>query len=287
MDQIIEPASGTDHRVAQGSPVDGAVGPDLDIGPDHHPPQVGHGAQSPGAGGQAKAVLADAHAGVQERSGANQGVAERAGRADAAVRSHHHAGLEHGVGADAAARSDHHALADIGERANLDRAVDQGALSHETGRMAPRANRRRRMEHPHDLAPGLARRGDHDRRRAHRHAAGHVRLHDHGAGGGVVQQMAIAGAGQEADIGWPGRLQRRHAGHQQVGWRAAAMHGVGHLRDAEGTTALIETGVAQIAVRHGSAPVEVGLPRMFPPSRRRPPHGGVGDPPHFPLDRRN
>ena len=117
LDQIINFRAFADDRVLKGAPVDGRIGADFDVVLDDHPADLRHLQVPAGAHGEAEAVLADAHARMDDDPVADEGMGDGRQRPDVAVAADGDTVADHGAGGDARAAADAGLGADDGARA--------------------------------------------------------------------------------------------------------------------------------------------------------------------------
>src|SRR3954471_25065427 len=111
LDEVVDLAALPDHSVPDGAAVDGRIGADLDAVHDDDPSDLRNLAVAGCARHEAKAVLPDTRARVDDYAVADQCMHDGAARADDAVatnvhvRSNHCGWADHGAGADLRARA--------------------------------------------------------------------------------------------------------------------------------------------------------------------------------------
>src|SRR5262245_30873676 len=111
--EIINFGALTDHGVLQRAAIDAAVGADFHVIVDDHPADLGDLEMTLRPHGKAKAVLADAHARVQDHAVADDGVRQADPRSDVAALAHHDAVADEGtrghrgIGTDGRLAADH------------------------------------------------------------------------------------------------------------------------------------------------------------------------------------
>ena len=139
LDEIVDLGALADHRVAAGAAVDRRVGADLDVVLDDDPADLRHLEVAARAHGEAEAVLADAHAGMDDDAVADQRVAAASLPAPIAqsrpIRT---------CGPMTRVRTDDRAGADLGARADDRAGIDGDARL----RAAPSDGRRRPARRP-------------------------------------------------------------------------------------------------------------------------------------------
>ena len=162
LDQVIDLRALADHRIAARAAVDGGVGADLHVVLDDHAPDLRHLQMPLRSHGEAEAVLADAHAGMEDDPVADEGVGNGHVGGDRAVPADLHLGADHGMGADQGAGADLRMRADDGAGIDPDpvlqpgRRMDEGARRDaRRGEGGFRPHRGREQE-----APAPARRRD-------------------------------------------------------------------------------------------------------------------------------
>ena len=117
LDEIINFRALADDRVLKGAPIDGRIGADLDVVLDDDPADLRHLEVPAGAHGEAEAVLADAHARMDDDPVADEGMGDGRQGADVAVAADGDAVADHGAGGDARAAPDAGLGGDDGARA--------------------------------------------------------------------------------------------------------------------------------------------------------------------------
>src|SRR5262249_20639423 len=128
--EVVDLGALADHRIAERAAIDAAVGTDLHVVLDDDAAHLGHFEVPPGPHGKAEAVLADAHARMQQHAVADQRVRDAGAGADVAVAADGAAIAHHGAGRHHRAAPDLRLAAD--NRAWLDAHVllDDGARMH-------------------------------------------------------------------------------------------------------------------------------------------------------------
>jgi hypothetical protein len=106
LDEIIDLAPGTDQCIRACASINRAVGADLHIVLDDHPPQLRHLFVAFGPGREPEPVLSDPYPRMEDGTVADDAVAQGGAGADVAVVADHHVVADDRVGADAAARAD-------------------------------------------------------------------------------------------------------------------------------------------------------------------------------------
>ena len=104
LDQVIDLGALADHRVAARAAVDGGVGADLDVVLDDDAPDLRHLQVPLRPHGEAEAVLADAHARMEDDPVADEGVGNGHVGGDRAVPSDLHLRADDRMGADRGCR---------------------------------------------------------------------------------------------------------------------------------------------------------------------------------------
>src|SRR5689334_4377532 len=104
--EIINFRALADDRIMQRPPIDRGVGADFDMVLDHHAADLRQFQVAAQAHGEAKAVLADRHAGVDGDMVTEKGMGQRGVWADEAVSSHMHTVADDGTGGDGGGASD-------------------------------------------------------------------------------------------------------------------------------------------------------------------------------------
>ena len=259
---VIDPAPGADHR-APGIRDRWCCWPQSRRPRRSHPAQVGHGAQAGGAqaAGRSRPGLCGPRMDVRARRRL-QGVADGAGRADAAVRcpAHRRFRARHGrsssSGRSRRGRPRRHRRTARSRR----RTCDLGALGDEGRRVSagPPGGAGRAAALP---GPGLIGRGGDVRAVPVGHAVGQFRLDDDRARRSLVEQPAVTGAIQEADVrGLAGCSSR---------WPSAGLDGTcaGHCTPSANCEQLngpppVEPAIGQVAVGHAN-----GLRQSDPAAR--------------------
>ena len=83
--EIINFRAFADHRILKSAAVDGCIGADLDVVLDDDPADLRHLEVAAGAHGEAEAVLADPHAGMDDDPVADERVGDGRERPDVAI----------------------------------------------------------------------------------------------------------------------------------------------------------------------------------------------------------
>src|SRR5215203_6634367 len=164
LDEVIDLRPRPDQRVAAAAAVDRRVRADLDIVADDHAPELRHLEVALRPHHVAEAILADAHAGVEDDAVAEHRVADGDLRGDGAVAADADTRPDDAVGADARPRPDLGPGPD--DRARIDddplseprRRMDEGVRRHAALAEARLRPRRVRIEPGHDLGVGAVRR---------------------------------------------------------------------------------------------------------------------------------
>ena len=104
--EIINFGALADDRVLKGAAIDGRIGADLDVVLDDDAADLRHLEVAAAAHGEAEAVLADAHARMDDDAVADQGVGDASPGPDVAVAADGDAIADDGVGGDARAAAD-------------------------------------------------------------------------------------------------------------------------------------------------------------------------------------
>ena len=221
LNEIINLRSLTDDRIAQGTPVDRAVGADFHPVLDDDTADLADLQMALAAHGEAEAVLADRHARMDDHIIADQGVGDHSTRADEAVPPDGAAITDDGAGGDARARAYLGLGADDRARLDGDTRFQAGAGVDMSGIRWGASSRLRgarfRIEERERFrigAVGL-------RRQQHRRCGGSARgvlgLDEAGAGPGLRELRQIFRIVEKGDIGGAGRIERADVRHEGGG----------------------------------------------------------------------
>ena len=188
LDQVIDLRPLADHRIPARAAVDGGVGADLHVVLDDHSPDLRHLQMPLRSHGEAEAVLADAHTGMEDDPIADEGVGNGHVGGNRAVPTDLHLRTDHGMGPDQGAGSDFRMRADDGARIDPDpvfqpgRGMDEGARrDSRRGEGGFRPHRGREQEAQHLREDAIGQRSD-DRDRVGGHLGGKARRDEAGGG---------------------------------------------------------------------------------------------------------
>ena len=218
--EVVDTSASADHGVLRRAAIDRAVGANLHIIPDKHTAKLGDGDETRPLrgffGGEAKALLADAHAGKQKHATPQHGMADGDMRGNPAILADLHGSGDKRAGAYPHTRANFHASFDHHERADLGSGVDLGGGIDDGAWVDADDGGRQRVEQRGNAGPAEIGLAGHDRRGLRRHQMRHIRMDNHRAGTCVTERGCVFSIVEKTHRAGAGGLQGGHMRERQL-----------------------------------------------------------------------
>lgn len=200
LDEIIDFCPGADLRVRAGAPVYRRIGADLHIMADYHAAQLRHFQVTIRAGREAKTILSDLDARVNNHSIVYETTHKRNRRSYSTIRTKDNPLADHCIGADVTARAEADASADNG--AMVDPAIggDSGGFVDDRGTRNAGLRRRSRIKQRRDARVGAVGVFGDQQDSSWRVLITQVRGRQDNAGAGLLKIAKILTVVDEADV---------------------------------------------------------------------------------------